>query len=515
MENGMETAAGARLARFCAAAVLVLTLLLSGWLFAASLVQTTDVSTGGGFGEVIRFDRDSLPLNLLVLAASTGLLWLFWRVCDRISLRVLCLILGLWTLLAGCAFISQVKLQPSQDSYIVTFWAMQAARGDLSYYHDYFAGFPYQFGYALYEETVFRLIFGLVPGIPEGFACMILQGLNLLFVIGTAWLLIACAGKLFSSPRVQKLTALLLLLSLHGIFFCTYLYGNIPGFFFAMLALWWYLRFQERKAWPDAVLCGASVTIAVVLKLNFLIVGIALGIVWLLELLRKWEWRSCACLLLCTLMLLGLKDAPQRFYERRTGEDFGSGVPMIGWLALGFHEGQTGPGWYEATYTMSAFLDAEKDSAAAADFAREALARRVAEFRETPGAAVDFFSRKYLSQWNEPTYEVIWNNNVREHFTEPGPLYTLMCQSGEGALKVWMNFHQQLVFFGVCLALVFLLRARGPKTCLLPLMLLGGMLYHLLFEAKSQYSYHFFLVMIPLAACGLDSLYRLRKGKHI
>ena len=43
--------------------------------------------------------------------------------------------------------------------------------------------------------------------------------------------------------------------------------------------------------------------------------------------------------------------------------------------------------------------------------------------------------------------------------------------------------------------------------CLLPLILLGGVLYHLLCEAKSQYSFSFFLLMIPLAACGLSALF--------
>lgn len=513
MEKGPQTKATERLARLGAGGILVLTLLFSGYLFVSSLLQTVDVSTGSGFGEVIRFDRDSLPMNLLALLLSLGLLWLFWRICDRISLRALTLVLGVWTLVAGCLFICQVKLQTSQDSYIVTFWAMQAARGDTSYYHDYFAAFPYQFGFALYEELVFRLLFWVVPHIPEGFACMILQGMNLLFVIGTAWLLIACAGRLFHSRRVQKLTAFLLLLSLHGIFFCTYLYGNVPGFFFAMLAVWFYLGFQEKKKGGDAVFCALALALAVMLKLNYLIVFIALVIVWLLELLRKWEWRSFVCLLLCAAAVLGLKNMPQRFYERRMGEDFGSGVPMIGWMALGFHEGQTCSGWYEATYTVSAFLDADKDSAAAAAVAREALTKRMQEFRQEPGEALAFFNRKFLSQWNEPTYEVIWNNNVRGHFTEPGRLYTLLCREGEGTIKSLMNGYQQLIFCGLCLALAALLRRREPQTALLPLMLLGGMLYHLLFEAKSQYSYHFFLMMVPLAAYGLECLFLLPKGK--
>ena len=43
---------------------------------------------------------------------------------------------------------------------------------------------------------------------------------------------------------------------------------------------------------------------------------------------------------------------------------------------------------------------------------------------------------------------------------------------------------------------------------LLPLILLGGLLYHLLFEAKSQYAMPYFLLMLPLAAYGFFRLFR-------
>lgn len=36
--------------------------------------------------------------------------------------------------------------------------------------------------------------------------------------------------------------------------------------------------------------------------------------------------------------------------------------------------------------------------------------------------------------------------------------------------------------------------------------ILGGMLYHLLFEAKAQYAYPYMMYMLPLAAMGLCAL---------
>lgn len=496
-----------RFSRFCAGVVLALVTLAAVYLFVMSMLQSADISTGSGYGEILRFVKDNLLLNLLALLAGTALLYGFWRLCGRISLKLLTALLLAWTMAAGLAFIASVRLQPSQDSEVVTFFAMQAARGDFSYFHNYYARFPYQFGYTLYEELLFRPIFRLAPGIPEGYACMLLQAGNLVLLCVTDLALIQCVGLLANSEQAQKMTALLLLLSLHGILFSTYLYGNIPGLAFSVLAVWMFLLHQRNRRWLAGILCGLFLTLGVILKLNYMIVLVALGIIWLLCLIRRWDWRSALCLLLCLAAVLSLKDMPQRIYERRMETDFGSGVPLVGWLALGMHEGQTEAGWYEATYTAQAFDNAGQDSKAAAQVAGAAVKERLAWFREHPSQAGDFFRRKFLSQWNEPSYETIWNNNVRGHFSEPGRLYTLLCRQGEDGLKLLMNFYQQLILFGMCAVLVLLWRRREIIQCVFPLIILGGVLYHILFEAKSQYAFSYFMLMIPLAAWGLTALY--------
>ena len=65
-----------------------------------------------------------------------------------------------------------------------------------------------------------------------------------------------------------------------------------------------------------------------------------------------------------------------------------------------------------------------------------------------------------------------------------------------------MNQFQQLIFFGMLLSLFELWRRREMESSLLPLIILGGLLYHLLFEAKSQYALPYFVLMIPMAAFG-------------
>lgn len=501
-----------RFSRFCAAVVLALMTLVMGYLFIMSMLATSDISTGEGFGELLVFRQDNVLVNLGLLILCVGLLYLFWRFSDKIRLSTLTVILLAWTVVAGALFVMSSKLQPSQDSYVVSFWAMQSAKGDTSYYHFYFKRFPYQFGYALYEELIFRLVFLVLPNIPEGFASMLVQAGNVFFLAVTEFALIRIVGLTFRSERAQKLTALLLLLSLHGILFSTYMYGNMPGLAFSALAVWAFLTFQERPNWPSGILCALCLALAVILKYNYMIVFIAIAIIWFICLLRRRQLKSLLCLLLCVVAVLGLKDMPQRYYERRMGEDFGRGISLWGWMALGFNEGQTASGWYDPAYTVDLFEKNDGNSAEAARQAREVIKERIAFFTQEPKEGAAFFNRKFLSQWNEPSYEVIWNNNVREHYSQPGRLYELLCRSGENTLKLLMNFYQQCILFGFVLALASLWRRREICQTLLPLIILGGVLYHLLCEAKSQYSFAFFLLMIPIGAYGLHFLFEGLSG---
>lgn len=88
-------------------------------------------------------------------------------------------------------------------------------------------------------------------------------------------------------------------------------------------------------------------------------------------------------------------------------------------------------------------------------------------------------------------------------YSEKGGLYELFCLDAEEQFfNGVMNQFQQLIFFGMLLSLFELWRRRDMESCLLPLIILGGLLYHLLFEAKSQYALPYFVLMIPMAAFG-------------
>ena len=503
--------------RICAGAVLAPTLAFMAFLLPMSLIRTTGMSTGGVGGELVTFNYDNFFLNILVLAMCTAAVYILRHMLEHISVRRVTAVLTAWVLVFGLAFVCSAKLQPSEDSYVVTFFARQAAKGDLSYYKEYFTFFPYQFGFALYEELVFRAFNLVLPNAPEGFSALTLQGLNVIYLAVSYLAVTACAGRITKNAAVQKITAVLLLFFLPGVLTATYMYGTIPGFMCAVCAVLAFLRFNERGRITDGVLCAVLTALAVCLKLNCIIFFIALVTVWCVLLVRKPEWKSVLCLVLTAAAVLAAKDMPQRIYERRSGNDYGGGVPRLCWMAMGVSEGKSCSGWYERAYTTDVYAATGYDPAATAASARETIAARVEYFKANPRECERFFSRKLLSQWNEPTYQGLWTNQVRKSYSESGELYELICRRFARRLTQLMNYFQQLIFFGFTLGLALMWRKRDVKAAIFPLVILGGLLYHLLFEAKSQYALGYVILMIPVAAYGfirLSDFAAERSGSH-
>ena len=498
--------------RAAAALVLILVLAFLLALTAAAFFQTSDLNTNDPSGEHVDFYEDNVFLNLLLLAVFLCALYLFYLRCDAISRRRLEGVLMLWVFALGTLFIASVKLRAPyySDSYMVTYAAQRAAAGDFGVLLDpYFKRFPFQLGYVLYSELFFRVASHVLHGLPEGYQWLALQEVNLLWLMLAFHALAEAAGLLLKKERAVKLTLLLMFFCLQPILSVTFLYGNIPAFACGCLGIWMFLLLLEKQRLRYALLTALALALAVTLKLNLLIFFVAVGGVWLIEWMKKPSLRSALCLLLTAVCVLTVSRLPQRFYERRMGYDFGSGIPMIAWMAMGFDEGHAAPGWYAEEHTVTAFEQSGHDPEATAQMAREALRERGALFSAHPGQALQFFWAKLRSQWNEPTYESLWINEVQLSFSEKGGIYRFFCGNGAARRRsiAVMNQVQQLIFLGALLGCLGLWHRKNVKSCLLPLIDLGGLLYHLLYEAKSQYALPYFVLMLPLAAYGLSRLF--------
>ncbi len=488
------------------------------FLSVASLLGTADMNRNNPGQENITFETDSLWLNLLFLvvffALGAGVMYLLRRlgVYERLTSSILSWALGGWILLVGSLWVIMSMSAPTHDSLIVTRAGVAAALGDMSHItSSYFQRFPFQLGYVLWTELWARL-FDLGHG-----AYLFMEFVNVACLAAGEMALVRLTHRLFRRKSITFATALSLALFFQPVIFCTFLYGNMPGFCFAAWSALLLVRFLETDRWRYVVGSGLCLAVSVTLKLNYLILLVAAVVVLLLHALRGRPIRRLLSILLLCAMVLSLKNVALWQYERRTDTDLGDGIPMVSWLAMGLHDAATAPGWYSHQYTVGNFQSVGGDTDKAAEQSIEVIKVRLDYLADHPAEATDFFSKKIRSQWNEPTYQSVWNNQVRGQYMDKFGLAAYVCGEGEYPAKAVMDLGIQGLFCGMLAAmailLVRLLRKQlaeredtpdAPRTpqaslWLLPLFVLGGFLYHALFEAKSQYVIMYVTVMIPYA----------------
>lgn len=492
---------GERLSRMGTAGTGVLALIIMAGLSVCAFLFTSDMNQGNSVKENITFLNDKIWLNLLALAVGMALFYLLKGKLAKIPVKILKRWLTFWVIGLGLLWVFSTLSYPTHDSRMVTQAGEACARGDYTLLKgDYFKHFPFQLGYVFYSELMMRLL-------PIKDFYLHIQAFNILFLAAGYWAMLRFAELVFDNEKITRMTILLLALCLQPVLFSTFLYGTLPGLCCALWAVTHTAAYLKKGGWKHAALASLFVGLAVLLKQNYLIVLVAVCIILVLHIMKKPRWLHLGFLVMALVMVFGLQSAVEFQYEKRSGITFGEGIPIVSWAAMGLNEGYTTSGWYNVKYTVRNFDKLGGDGEKASDASVEEIKKRLALFDKDKAYTVNFFTQKVLSQWNEPTYQSIWTNQVRGHYTNgPWGIAWLVCGPGEGAVKGYMGFYQQLVFLCTAVALWRIIRKKELSLALFPLILLGGFLYHFIFEGKSQYMIPYFVMMIPLAAYGLHRM---------
>ncbi len=341
--------------------------------------------------------------------------------------------------------------------------------------------------------------------------------LNLLFVNGINFLSYKMADMVFDhNQRVNLLTICLSYLFVPQFFFVVFAYGLVPGFFFLLLALYLIEKYfrDEKKRYLVAVVLSLSV--ATLLKSNYLIGAIVVAILCVLQTLRTKKLKAllvavmAVVLPICCLKLLPL------VYEARTGIPAVEGEPMITYVAMGvnpMNEG-AGPGWYDGS-NYNWYKNAEYDRARTIERAEECLRNCVTVYRTEPVRTAKFFVRKTISQWCEPLFQSVWSGHLEalgQQAEHPALRPLFLGEGAEPLLRLWMRGMLFLIYLS---AFLFLWNkgkeAHGLEYAFL--FFIGGFLFHLVWEAKSQYIYPYVFVMIPGCAYLLSDFAEKMKSR--
>ncbi len=361
---------------------------------------------------------------------------------------------------------------------------------------DHYMGYyPYQTGLMLYDALVYR--FGK-NGVTPFLA-------NFCFVLGIQYLIWQIADTVFQSRPVNLVTMGLSFAFLPQFFFILFVYGTIPGLFFMLLAFYNGLRFSRTGSWRRMLVTALSCGAAVILRKNNLIGMIALVIFLFLRALekeRKGRFLTAVCLtVLCTMVI---NQQLLSAVEAKTGQNLHDSMPSSLFIAMGTdldNNQVRGPGWYNR-YTIDTLKSCDYDREAAAKIGWQKVAENLKDTIENPARAFRFYGKKLVSTWCDSQFQSIWSGPMErmEQYVHTRLLRSIY---QEGIADKLLNLVCKCVVLPIWLfASVFLLvfHRKNRDWELFYLYLIGGALFHFVWETKSQYVYPYVFCLIPFAA---------------
>lgn len=473
-------------------------------LFLCSVFTTCKVNSD----EVISYQMDLPFLHILVLAGACAVgIFLYRKVRVLIPAKYLCLIPGV--LLAVLVFLTQ--LWPKGDSYILLNMAEHIAEGN---YQDFLpGGYLYNQPHQIPLAYLFALLYEIF-GDAFVFIC---QGLNCIFIVGILFLLKNLYQK-FSGEIPEAGFYLISFFFVPFFLYVTFVYGTLPGLFLALAGCVQLVKYLESNRLLNAFLCIVCIVLAKMIKSNYLIFAVGFAAILLYDFIRKINLRHLAVTAALVISLIVSSRAVTAFTEHLTGITSEGGIPAVLFVTMGLQEGPSAPGWWNGFHDRI-FVNSEFDPQEAARRGEKKLKERLNVMKEDPAYAAVFFGKKISSQWSEPTYESLWIQQNRTSDTTPPAIISKLFFAGgrlsEGYVFFCNLFQSFLYFFSLLFVIGKWKKVTIPEL-LLPVIFIGGFLFHILWEAKGQYTLPYCLCLLPMCVWGygylLEWLKRYKKS---
>lgn len=374
----------------------------------------------------------------------------------------------------------------------------------------YLAVYPFQIGMVAFLQGMWG-IFG-----NENF--IVFQLINVAAIVIIIYLINRITEELFADKEVNRFAEILSAAMLPLFLYATFIYGDIIGLAFSTGAIFCVIRFIKHNSYVNLIWTILLIAVATLFKSNNNVILVAIVIALLLKWIQdKPTLKESICIF---AGIAGVILLPQVFYKilstiycmvYNLGE-MPKGAPKILWMAMSLQEEVPFEyGWYNGfnwnTYTESG-LNQEVSKAVAMTSIRESLQN----FIDRPRFAITFFYRKLISQWNAPCFQSLITNEWSSRHSEnlSGVANTLLYGIGRRILLQLMNFYHFIIYTCVSVCFVKIRKKVRLEQGFLILCIFGGILFHLIWEAQARYALPYFVLMLPLAAKGMNEMVKFK-----
>lgn len=448
---------------------------------------------------------DSMVKNLLGVGLAVlvliGLFMLEKRLSARVQtwvMRIMITAQSLWMGGCGLVWITSVDRQPVGDQAFIYGGASYFIEGTYSFFGrgGYCDMWPHQLGLIALVELLFRVVGGY-----NYFAC---QLINVIWTVGISILGYLLVRQMTDHMALVAAYCILMFACLPLIFYTGWVYGDIPSIFFMLLTALCLLRYTKsgHGGWLAGIVL--SVTMAILVRENSIIMLIALCLSAGVYAIHKKDKKMFVVLGLSILLPWLAYMGIFKMYQVRSGTEPLGGIPAISYVAMGMQEANGKYGWF-TQYCKEVYWGADSSPEVAAQISRQDVKKRLNEFADSPSYAWQFYREKILSQWNQPMYQSMFFSALYFEGKEAAPDSIDAKLHGQYLPQVlaFCDRLQFILYFGtMCYFLFAVKKESNIAQHMLAATIIGGFFFSILWEAKARYSLPYYLMMYSLAVVG-------------
>lgn len=359
---------------------------------------------------------------------------------------------------------------------------------------EYIQAYNQQIPQAFLYSIFFRLIHIDEFGTP--------RALNVIAIIIILVAIYKIGNMISKKHKVNKVRLLVLFLTFLSLpMLSTFVYGDIPSLAFALLSVYYMMKFVYYNSVKYFVLSTIFSMIAYMFRMNSLIFVIATIIYLLFNLFMNITSKTAKeniinvlAIIVFAIVSIFPTQIVNDYYINKYNLDKSKAYPNTSYILMGMSESWRGNGWYNEGIGEPAL----KNPQGIVEKYENEIKNRITYFSQNIGYTFRFYTMKLASMWAENTYSAVRLNLLHE--SEDDYL---------NVIKTPLTFYQKALLILMCVcSIIVLIQNRknlSPEIVYLLLIFMGGFAFHILWEAKSRYIIPYIVVLIPIASVQIFS----------
>jgi len=315
---------------------------------------------------------------------------------------------------------------------------------------------------------------------------------------------LSLVGKQIGLGRTSQLLVILMgVIFLPTTLYVLFIYGNIAGFALSVLAvrLMTDCFISHRKAY--GILSCLAMFAACLYKSNYMIFAVGIGIYCLFKALNLKDYKKLIYVPALIMVIWLSSAAPLAVMRNLTGLPLNGGESYMSYVAMGVQDNaQNSAGGFNG-FNADSYKALNGDKEAHAEYSTEVYKQIMTDMISDPAYMINFFTRKQLHQWTDPVYKSYWSSQSVPQYDTAQWVYRLLRPDLEYPVVIFFSFFQIAVWSG---AILFIWFGRNheqiTEALIMPMIFIGGFIFHTFWEAKSQYVFPFFVILFPVSIIG-------------